>query len=271
MSGFRMVLAGIENVPIVHCHIPRTGGMSVDYYFRNVFGDESCMRLGTGEDFIRIRNPDDPFYAFRWKYLSAHLPAREIMNLMGERKFFMFTIIRDPVEREISSFKNIVEHSYAEHSRDIRTFDDYLDMKEREGESNLQAHFLQVARQPARSVSAVLLQYISAGHAIMTVAKNYVLQEYIRVTLGSPHVIEPHNVSVSRFNLTSKQRRRLERFIEQDLELYELVYEAERTGDLLNDWRISWRATGPSPHTPAPGAPPESPAAAQSYAPGPHP
>lgn len=271
MSGFQMVLSGIENVPVVHCHIPRTGGMSIDYYFRNVFGDENCVRLGTDEDFIRIRDPNDPFYAFRWKYLSAHLPARDIMNIMGSRKFFMFTVLRDPVEREVSSFKNIIEHSYSDHSRDVRTFDDYLDLKERLDEYDLQCNYIQMNQMPARSVSGDLLKYISAGHSIMTVARNYMLQEYMRVTLGSPHVIQPHNVSASHLDLTSDQRRRLEGFIERDLELYELVREAEQTGDLLNDWRISWRASAPPPQKPKPSEPARQHIEHPEYAPAPHP
>ncbi len=258
MSQFQMVLTGIDNVPIVHCHIPRTGGMSVDYYFRKVFGDEHCVRLGSEADFNRMRNPRDPFYGFRWKYLSAHLPAREIMDMLGGKKFFMFTIVRDPVEREISAYKNIVEHSYAGHCADVRTFDDYLAFKERTQEKNLQCRYIQMGQGPARSVSAELLRYISAGHTILSVGKNFVLQEYMRAALGSSYVIEPHNVSKTRFELTEQQRRRLEPFIERDLELYELVCDAERTGDLLNDWRVSWRSFSPAPMR-------------QGYVPHPHP
>jgi len=258
MSGIRMVFSDIESVPIVHCHIPRTGGMSVDYYFRQIFGDENCARLGSEEDFLRIQNPRDPFYWFRWKYLSAHLPAREIMKIMGAKKYFMFTIVRDPVEREISAFKNILEHNYTGHARGVETFDDYLSMRERDPVKNTQCDFIQMNSAPARSVSADLLQYISGGHAILSIDKNYVLQEYMRAALGSSFVIEPHNVSRTKFELTEPQRRRLEPLIERDIELYELVCAAEQTGDLLNDWRVGWKQWSP-------------PSSLPSYVPEPHP
>ncbi|WBK01302.1 sulfotransferase family 2 domain-containing protein [Methylocystis parvus] len=269
MSGFQMVVSAIEDVPIVHCHIPRTGGMSVDYFFRNVLGDDHCYRLGTDADFIRIRDPNDSFHAFRWKYLSAHLPAREIMTIMGGRKFFMFTILRDPVQREISAFKNIVEHSYVEHTHPVGNFDDYLDMKERLQEKDVQRAHIRLRDEA--SASNDLLQYLSAGHAIVTVEKNFVIQEYIRATLGTRHVIQPHNISTSSFELTSEQRRRLEPFIEADMALYELVRAAERTGSLLNDWRVGWREKTAAAPAIAQDRASARPAAAPAHMPGPHP
>jgi hypothetical protein len=242
MSDYRLILSDLQTTPIVHCHIPRTGGMSVDYYFRAVIGDDNCRRLGTDEDFVMIRDPKSEFYNFKWKYLSAHLCARQIADIMGGRKFYMFTIIRDPFEREASAFKNIVEHCYAEHSHEIKTFDDYLAFKESDPrEKNLQCAFIQMGQKPAPSVALELLQFLASGYSIVTLERNFVLQEYMRTSMNSHCVIETHNVSVTKLDLTVEQKVRLEKLIERDLELYELVQSAERIGSLLNDWRVGWQ------------------------------
>ncbi|NDC64027.1 MAG: hypothetical protein EBZ59_08625, partial [Planctomycetia bacterium] len=232
MSGDRMMLApGVEGVPIVHCHVPRTGGLSVDYFFREIFGDDACVRLGSQEDFERLADPQAAFHRFQWRYLSAHLPARLIMDIVGGRKIFLFTIVRDPVERELSAFQNIVDRGYAEHQPAVRTFDDYLDLKERSGERNVQCGFIQIGSEPAATVSAELLQYLAAGHSILSLGRIFLLQEYMRAALGCQYIIESQNASTSPVALTDSQRRRLAPLIDRDLELFNLVCSAEKTGN----------------------------------------
>jgi hypothetical protein len=227
-----------------HVHIPRTAGISIKSFFENVVGADKCRRFGSHEDYaelIRLKR-DDLKETF---FVSAHAPYWLLESRLKPQGRFIFTILREPMERELSAFYYIVRGGSEAQFATIKTFDDYLEtIRSRPDLRNLQKRYLATGHQLSEAPPLeVLYSYAMSNNAYFTLEKIPALQEYLKGIFGASFIFAHLNKSASESRasiqqeLLPRQLASLRSLISEDIELYSL---AQRSGGMhLPDWRFS--------------------------------
>lgn len=226
-----------------HIHIPRTAGMSVYWYFEQVFGAKYCRRYGTSEDVQHLYTLDRSHHA-NVRFVAAHAPTWVVTEKLADAPTFVFSIVRDPLMREISAFQHIKSGRAGTEFQTCRNMDDYIAMLESNPHlQNVQKKYLctRYELQDA-DVHHVLAAYLSSGYAYCAIDKMYVLQEYLRNILPTDMIFERENTGKSNqlTQFSPVQLRKLESLIADDIKLYAML--SAGNGWNFSDRRFRWKS-----------------------------
>ena len=225
----------------VFSHVPKTAGMSVHYYFESMFGRESCQRVASDEEVVRYHQGSIEI-GNTTRFFSAHLPVSEILEHLPDKPMFVFSILREPIEREISCFHYMRDVQ----GKDVRTIDDYIELLKCSPllvnqQSRYMADGLDISSANGKDV---LLNHILRSRAFFTVKKLFFLQEYMRSLINSDIVIEHVNVNKGRDCVTDVQINEIARLVSLDRELFDNA--SDFGGAYIPDWRFRFSQQSPN-------------------------
>lgn len=107
----------MENNPIlIHSHIPKCAGTTINSQLVSFFGQEHCLTINYTHDFSRSFNSllklsTDELRKIRFIY--GHLPVKWIESYLHSRtglECYTFSILRDPLDRAVSQIFYWLEH-----------------------------------------------------------------------------------------------------------------------------------------------------------------
>jgi hypothetical protein len=108
----------MKNTPVlIHSHIPKCAGTTINSQLVNFFGKESCLNLNYTHNFSQafnqlLRMDSDQLKKIRFIY--GHLPVKWIESYLKSKidaECYTFSILRDPLDRAISQIFYWLEHS----------------------------------------------------------------------------------------------------------------------------------------------------------------
>lgn len=87
---------------LLHMHIPKTAGASIVGGLENVWGSDRVLRRDWFDELIRYSKQ---FGLHKFDVLSCHISARELPYLADDFNLQIFTFLRDPVARVLSTYR----------------------------------------------------------------------------------------------------------------------------------------------------------------------
>jgi hypothetical protein len=87
-------------------HIPKTAGLTFYYFLEECFGKDKCFRAGGEQEVRDFHAIKDLTFFEKYKVISGHLKVDDFEEKDLLKNNLTFCFVREPLEREISSFKH---------------------------------------------------------------------------------------------------------------------------------------------------------------------
>jgi hypothetical protein len=146
MRGFEFVSARLPRLAVFFYHLPKTAGTSLQVILGSHFRKADICIAHSWTELLALADGD----VRKYRLFEGHFYG-ELHRSLG-RKFFTFTLLRDPVDRALSHYGHVIrDKTHYMHHRavELGSFDAYLaDPITRTTISNFQARMLAWNKNP---------------------------------------------------------------------------------------------------------------------------
>ena len=160
-------MANIHPKKLVFLHIPKTAGSSIGSFFDSQFQEDEVCHIYSGNPNVELEKAliDD-----RIKFIRGHFGLYKALRpSLNNTDVFIFTFLRDPVNRVISLYNHLKRRQLTEHldrMNQVTSLQSFLDLKQDFNEQTRYLSGIQGKEKFQKSISDAYAQAINNASKI---------------------------------------------------------------------------------------------------------